>query len=371
VPGEHGSWEAEVTVEPQGLARQPLLVALPFVMMAGVAAVDIGTGPDPGYLALFSLGPAFACVTGSIRRALLVGLLALLICFGVSWHDHLLTTHRAVVAVMSVAGATVAAAMAATIRRRHEREFANMRSVAEAAQRVLLRPVPLRAGRMRIAVSYTSADASARIGGDLYEVVPTPHGTRVIVGDVQGKGLQAVETAAVVLGAFRESAPDAKNLDEVGDRLERALNRRLTGEEFVTAVLAEIDADHTMTLLNYGHPAPLILRFNGVVEFAEPMATAPPLGLAVLGPDGPEAYQVELGAGDQMLFYTDGVTEARDCERTFYPLAERAFLLDQEDPDEALETLRQDLVLHTGGPLHDDAAMLLLRYRGEPGSRGE
>ncbi|MFC1410199.1 PP2C family protein-serine/threonine phosphatase [Streptacidiphilus sp. N1-12] len=337
-------------------------------MMAAVAAVDVFTGPDAGYLALFSLGPAFACVTGSIRRALLVGVLGLLLCLGVSWHDSLLGTHRAAVAVLSVAGSTAAAALAATIRRRHERELADVRSVAEAAQRVLLRPVPLRAGRMRIAVSYTSAAASARIGGDLYEVVPTSRGTRVIVGDVQGKGLEAVETAALVLGAFREAAPDEKTLQEVGDRLERSLNRRLSGEEFVTAVLAEIDADHTMTLLNYGHPAPLILRSNGAVEFAEPALTAPPLGLAVLGPEGPIPHQVELGSGDQMLFYTDGVTEARDSERTFYPLADRAFLLDQDDPDEALETLRQDLVMHTGGPLHDDAAMLLLRYRADPAS---
>ncbi|MHA6761204.1 PP2C family protein-serine/threonine phosphatase [Streptacidiphilus sp. PAMC 29251] len=337
-------------------------------MMAGVAAVDVLTGPDAGYLALFSLGPAFACVTGSIRRALLVGVLALLMCLGTSGYDHLIGTHRAAVAMLSIGGSTAAAALAATIRRRHERELADVRSVAEAAQRVLLRPVPLRAGRMRIAVSYTSAAASARIGGDLYEVVPTSRGTRVIVGDVQGKGLEAVETAALVLGAFREAAPDEKTLQEVGDRLERSLNRRLSGEEFVTAVLAEIDADHTMTLLNYGHPAPLILRDNGAVEFAEPALTAPPLGLAVLGPEGPSPYQVELGSGDQMLFYTDGVTEARDSERVFYPLADRAFLLDQEDPDEALETLRQDLVMHTGGPLHDDAAMLLLRYRADPGA---
>jgi serine phosphatase RsbU (regulator of sigma subunit) len=357
-------------VETQGLARQPLLVALPFVMMTSVAAVDTLTGADAGYLALFSLGPAFACVTGSIRRALLVGVVALLMCLGVAWHDDLLETRRFSVAIASVVGSTAAAALAATIRRRHELELADVRSVAEAAQRVLLRPVPLRAGRMRIAVSYTSATASARIGGDLYEVVPTSRGTRVIVGDVQGKGLEAVETAAVVLGAFREAAPDEKTLQDVGDRLERALNRRLGGEEFVTAVLAEIDADHTMTLLNYGHPSPMILRSNGVVEFAEPPTPAPPLGLASLGPEGPSLYQVDLEPDDQMLFYTDGVTEARDSERRFYPLPERAFLLDQEDPEEALETLRQDLAQHTGGPLHDDAAMLLLRYRGRPGTVG-
>ena len=354
----------------QGPARQPLLVGLPYAMMAAVAAVDLLTGPDAGFLALFSLGPAFACVSGSIRRALLVGVAALLACVGVAYHDRLLDTHRFAVALASILGSTAAAALAAMIRRRHEHELADVRSVAEAAQRVLLRPVPRRAGRMRIAVSYTSADASARIGGDLYEVVPTPHGTRVIVGDVQGKGLEAVETAAIVLGAFREAAPDEKTLEDVGGRLERALNRRLGGEEFVTAVLAEIDADHTMTLLNYGHPAPMILRSNSMVEFAEPPSTAPPLGLASLGPEGPAPYQVELEPDDQMLFYTDGVTEARDAERRFYPLGERAFLLDQEDPDEALETLRQDLAQHTGGPLHDDAAMLLLRYRGSPGTIG-
>lgn len=68
--------------------------------------------------------------------------------------------------------------------------------MAEVAQRVLLRPVPRRAGHLRAAVSYTSAMAEARIGGDLYEVVTGPSGVRVIVGDVQGKGLEAVETSA-------------------------------------------------------------------------------------------------------------------------------------------------------------------------------
>ncbi|MCX4758615.1 serine/threonine-protein phosphatase [Kitasatospora purpeofusca] len=334
--------------------------------MAAVALVDLLAGPEIGFLALFSLGPAFACVNGTVRRALAVGALAFLLCLCVAWYDDLLDTRRAAVALATVAGVTGAAALAATLRRRFERELADVRSVAEAAQRVLLRPVPRRAGRMRVAVSYTSAAAEARIGGDLYEVVLTPSGsTRVIVGDVQGKGLEAVETAALVLGAFREAAPDEPALDAVGARLERALNRRLEGEEFVTAVLAEVDTDHTVTLLDYGHPAPLLLRGDGTVQFAEPPLDAPPLGLAALGPDGPQAYQVELAPGDQMLLYTDGVTEARDARGCFYPLERRAFLLKDDDPDSALEALRRDLVDHTAGPLKDDAAMLLLRYRDE------
>ncbi|WP_051969636.1 PP2C family protein-serine/threonine phosphatase [Kitasatospora azatica] len=334
--------------------------------MVLVASVDVLAGPDVGYLALFSLGPAFACVTGSVRRAVLVGAVAFVLCVNVAWYDTLLTTRRAVVALAAVVGAT-AAALAAAVRRRHERELADVRSVAEAAQRVLLRPVPRTAGRMRVAVSYTSAAAEARIGGDLYEVVPAAAGgARVIVGDVQGKGLDAVETAALVLGAFREAAPDEQYLDAVGRRLERALNRRLDGEEFVTAVLAEVDADHTVTLLNYGHPAPLLIGADGTVRLAEPDVAAPPLGLASLGPAGPEAHTVDLRPGDQMLLYTDGVAEARNSRGEFYPLVDRAFLLDHEDPERALEALRQDLVSHAGGPSNDDAAMLLLRYRDEP-----
>ncbi|MFC1407530.1 MULTISPECIES: PP2C family protein-serine/threonine phosphatase [Streptacidiphilus] len=334
--------------------------------MAVVTVLDLMAGPDTGYLPLFSLGPAFACVAGSVRRSLLVGALAWALCLSAAGYDGLLLRHRATVALVSIAGVTAAAALAAAIRRSHERELADVRSVAEAAQRVLLRPVPRHAGHMRIAVSYTSAAAEARIGGDLYEVVPTPTGARVIVGDVQGKGLDAVETAAVVLGAFREAAPEEKDLETVGNRIERALNRRLEGEEFVTAVLAEIDTDHGVTLLNYGHPAPLLLRADGTVEPADPDAYAPPLGLASLGPQGPTPHKVQLAQGDQMLLYTDGVTEARNRHREFYPLAQRAHLLDQPDPERALETLRRDLVAYTHGPLHDDAAMLLLRYRATP-----
>ena len=104
---------------------------------------------------------------------------------------------------------TAAGVVAAVVRRRQEPELASVRSIAEVAQRVLLRPVPRSAGPLRVAVSYTSAVAEARIGGDLYEVVPSRR-VRVIVGDVQGKGLEAVETAAVVLGEFRAAAADLR-----------------------------------------------------------------------------------------------------------------------------------------------------------------
>jgi serine phosphatase RsbU (regulator of sigma subunit) len=79
-----------------------------------------------------------------------------------------------------------------------------------------------------------------------------------------------------------------------------------------------------------------------------------------------------FGPGDQMLLYTDGVTEARDGGGRFYPLERRApGLLAVGDPDAALDALRADITRHTGGPLHDDAAMLLLRFRSPVADLGE
>lgn len=341
-----------------------LLSFLPFGVMAVVAAGDLTTGPGVGLLPLVSLGPAFAGLTGGWRRTVAIGVVAVALCLVLSAYDGLFGTRRGFTALLSVAGVTAAGLAAAVRRQRREAELASVRSIAEVAQRVLLRPVPRGAGRLRVAVSYTSAVAEARIGGDLYEVVTSPQGVRLIVGDVQGKGLEAVETAAVVVGAFREAAYDEPDLTAVGERLERALERHLTREKFVTAVLAQVrDGGADVTLLNFGHPAPLMVRAHGEVRYLAPPERALPLGLGAHGTPGPKPYDVLFAPGDQVLFYTDGVTEARDPSGDFYPLEQRVGGLAHRDPDAALAAVRQDLMEHVEGPLQDDAAMLLLRYR--------
>ncbi|WP_432037924.1 PP2C family protein-serine/threonine phosphatase [Streptomyces cucumeris] len=331
--------------------------------MVFVTAVDLITGPGVGLLPLVSLGPAFAGLTGGWRRTAFIGAAAIALCLGLSAYDGLLGTRRGLTALLSVVGVTAAGLAAAVRRQRREAELASVRSIAEVAQRVLLRPVPQRAGQLRVAVSYTSAMAEARIGGDLYEVVTSPQGIRVIVGDVQGKGLEAVETTAVVVGVFREAAYDEPSLGAVGGRLERALDRHLGQEKFVTAILAEVRDDNTLTLLNYGHPAPLSVGSDGAVRFLEPPGRALPLGLGEHGVPGPKPYEMPFRSGDQVLFYTDGVSEARDHSGTFYPLETRAHRLRMPDPDMALAAVREDIMAHVEGPLQDDAAMLLLRYR--------
>ncbi|KUL42825.1 PP2C family protein-serine/threonine phosphatase [Streptomyces regalis] len=341
-----------------------VLSSMPVVVMAVVAVADVVAGPGVGFLPLVSLGPAFSGLVGGWRRTAGFGLVALVLCVALGLYDGLFEERRGYTALAAVAGVTGIGITAAVMRSRREVELASVRSIAEVAQRVLLRPVPLTAGPLQAAVSYTSAVAEARIGGDLYEVVASPHGIRVIVGDVQGKGLAAVETAAVVLGAFREAAHDEPGLVGLGERLERSVARELEGEKFVTAILAEIGSDHEAVLLNYGHPAPMLVRRDGTVDFPQPPAFALPLGLGAHGGDGPKPYRVDFAPGEQLLLYTDGVTEARDEQGSFYPLGDRAYLLKEFDAHRALEALRADLAQHAAGPPRDDAAMLLLRYHG-------
>ncbi|WP_353940426.1 PP2C family protein-serine/threonine phosphatase [Streptomyces sp. HUAS MG91] len=340
------------------------LVALPYAVMGVVVLAELVTPTGFGLLSLMALGPAFAGLTGGKRRTARIGAFAVLLCVLLAASDGTLGKRRVYIASISVAGVTAAALGAVVMRERRDAELASVRSIAEVAQRVLLRPVPRVAGALRVAVSYTSAVAQARIGGDLYEVVVAPRGTRVIIGDVQGKGLEAVETAALVLGAFREAAHDEAELAGLGKRLERALERELLGERFVSALLVEVAAgEREATFLNFGHPAPLLARADGTTEFPEPPQFALPLGLGVHGGDEPVPYAVPFAPGDQLLLYTDGVSEARDGDGTFYPLQDRVSFLKDTDPQAALERLRTDLVEHAAGPLHDDAAMLLLRHR--------
>ncbi|MFB9833349.1 PP2C family protein-serine/threonine phosphatase [Actinoallomurus acaciae] len=341
---------------------EPLLRWLPFMVMMIVAVIDLLAGPTLGYLPLLALGPAFASLCCDVRGALLVGLIAVGLCVVLASYDGVLGHRANNMLLISLGGVTLASALASAVRQQRERELADVRTVAEVAQKVLLRPVPRSAGPLRVAVSYISAAAEARIGGDLYEVVTSPLGVRILVGDVQGKGLEAVETAAAVVGAFREAAYDEPDLTGVITRLQTSLDRVLSGERFVTAVIAEL-RDTRISLMSCGHPPPLAIGVDGGVHFVELPEPAPPLGMTDLVDVQPQVCDVAFAPGDQMLFYTDGVVEARDREGRFYPLQDRAFLLKEQSAEQALEDLRTDLVRHVGGPVADDAAMLLIRHR--------
>jgi serine phosphatase RsbU (regulator of sigma subunit) len=340
---------------------QRLLDVLPFLIMGAVAGAALAFGPRSGLLQLLALGPAFAAVSGGLRKTIAVGVVALVLNALLAADQVISTWGDYARDSAVVVGVTIAAVIACTVRQRREQELVEVRAIAEVAQQVLLGPVPDKARSVRLAVRYMSATSHARIGGDLYEVVTGSTGMRLIIGDVQGKGLVAVKTAATVLGSFREVAPEAPSLPMIADRIEIALARQLDDEQFVTAVLAEVSLDGSrIKLLSCGHPPPLLISGH-VGRFVEPTTPSLPLGLAGLGVVPREVITVPFAPDDQMLFYTDGVSEARNRAGEFYPLPDRAVYAEATDPDSALNRLQEDVLMHVGHALDDDAAMLLVR----------
>jgi serine phosphatase RsbU (regulator of sigma subunit) len=330
---------------------------------------------------LLAVPPALAGIgTTKPRRPLIYGGISLLAAIGVATPAPGAGPSLTAATVIAVAAVTAVSAVSAMLSSRKNQKLAEVTMVAEAAQRALLRPLPSRVGPLELAVVYLAATAGARIGGDLYEAARTPYGIRLIMGDVRGKGLETAEIAAGILGAFREAAHDADTLAHLARRLDASLRRReptpengATHEEFVTAVLVEIDPDAGgMTVYNCGHPPPILLtpappdeQPHRTVTVADVPAPAPPLGFMPLTDCQGAERNLPFYQGDELLLYTDGVTEARDSQRHTYPLTQRLTALttaagDDEPPD-LLERLRADLLRHAGAPLRDDAAILLVR----------
>ncbi|MEU6345267.1 PP2C family protein-serine/threonine phosphatase [Streptomyces sp. NPDC046977] len=333
-----------------------------YALIAACVAVDIISGPETTVSPVLAALPVLAGVRARRARVpLLAGVVAIGLVFLLAVVDRgvpALVHVTSGIAVLAVTFTITGAVVLVTAR---ERELAQVRGVAEAAQGALLRPPPPRVGGLQVAVRYVAAEAEARIGGDLYEVVETGFGVRVLLGDVRGKGLDAVKTAADVLGVFRDAARAEPGLDAVATRLDGALVRRGGAEEFVTAVLLTVPpAGDTAVLVNCGHPPPLLCRDGGVAEVA-PEAYAAPLGLLPLTGGRYRTQSVPYRPGDLLLLYTDGVSEARDRRDRFYPLAERVADLTPQDPQALLDRLLIDLRTWTGGGLGDDAALLALR----------
>lgn len=340
----------------------PRMPVLPVLFLAVVVVVDLAGGAGIVWLPLLAAGPALAAATNGPRGVLCAGLLATAMgaALGVR---HGMPPGELVAVLFALLAVSAASGLASALHGRRERVLAAVRSVAEAAQHAVLQPVPETVGPFQVAVRYSAAAAEARIGGDLYALVPTPHGVRLIVGDVRGKGLPAVGTAALVLGVFREAAHDEPDLLDVVGRIERSLARNLGPDDFVTAVVAGLPHAGHLEVVNCGHAPPLLISASGDVRSAEPTRPTPPLGLRALSGQAPRLQRLPFEAGEQLLLYTDGVTEARDHAREFYPLADGVARHASDEPARTLAALHDELLEHVGGRLHDDAALLLLRKR--------
>ncbi|MEW2808904.1 PP2C family protein-serine/threonine phosphatase [Streptomyces massasporeus] len=345
----------------------------PVVLTVLIAVLAFSTPREIAFSRLLPAAPALAAAMWPVLPTVLLGAFCLLLMTVLSLFYTDLGTQYTSAAIVAV---TLAAAYGSHVRLQREEVLFQLRLVADAAQKVLLRPLPRRIGDLEIESLYLAAQEQARIGGDFYEALGTPHGVRLLIGDVRGKGLSAVGVASAVIGSFREAAYDEPDLQGIIHRLETTVTRHSAAfptqdqpEHFATALLAEIPPDGgRIRLLNCGHPPPLIAHC-GKVRVLDPTVPSPPLNLASLIGDRYWVDSVAFSPGDQLLLYTDGVSETRDHAGRFFPLPDWMRLQDLEQPRELLGALHRDLLRHGGGRLDDDIAALTLR-RSDAKDRG-
>jgi serine phosphatase RsbU (regulator of sigma subunit) len=219
-----------------------------------------------------------------------------------------------------------------------------------------LRPLPAELGGMAFASHYQSATRTALVGGDLYDIAMTQFGPRLIIGDVKGKGLDAVGRCAAVLAIFRELAFGEPGLAELAEKMNARLSRDMEVEDFVTVILAEF-APGEVRIVNCGHHPPVKLALaGGGLQVMTPEEFAPPLGLN----PHPARQDIDLKPGDRLLFYTDGLVESRDRAGRFFGLDDRVTAaLALPDLGAAVKGVVRLLLEHAGDDLADDVLLVL------------
>ncbi|MGP4001756.1 PP2C family protein-serine/threonine phosphatase [Streptomyces sp. 8N706] len=350
------------------------------LLLAGAAADLFGPQPYMG-LPLLAAAPLIACVLLSFRVGLAFAVVACVLSVALD----LYLGRPATPLIVDLADVLIVSMIALGINillHRQGRYLAEARDVAEAVQRAVLPDPPRHAGPVAVAARYETAQAEARIGGDLYAVQPTPFGVRAIIGDVRGKGLQAISSVSVIVGVFRQEAEQAPTLAELARRLDSAVSREsdrrlgtVSGfEDFTTAVLVEIPPEgEAVQLVNRGHPAPFLVE-GGTAVRLEPTHYELPLGVRLpeageVGDGGPAADVFALRPGASLLLVTDGVTEARNHHGVFYDPCTQLPAGEYSHPSRLVDTLVREVFHWTSGQRQDDMAVLVLTRTGS-GSPG-
>ncbi|MHC5902607.1 PP2C family protein-serine/threonine phosphatase [Streptomyces sp. S6] len=371
-----------------GVRGHRLTWLVPLVLLTGITLLDVGTDVSFHIESFCVFVAAIAAVLCGVRTTALFAVL--------SFAAFVLTELRepdqykaGTVDLLLVAVGGALAVLACAARLRAERRMLRMADAAETTRRTVLRSLPPGWGGLRHAEVYLAADADARVGGDFYDIQPGPHGTRVLVGDVQGKGLAAVEAAAALLGTFREAGFHEADLGVVAARLETRMLRhwahaaavgREEGDRFATAVLlgyppkGAVAGVAVVEMVVFGHEPPLVVGTGGVRglgdggEGEDGGGVWLPLGLGDLGDLGgsSEVVRVEVGVEETILLVTDGVTEARDAEGRFYPLAEAVIQALSRDsgvaePERLVAFVEEGALRHSGGRLGDDTTVFAVR----------
>jgi hypothetical protein len=236
-------------------------------------------------------------------------------------------------------------------------------SLAAEMQWELLPPLTAATGHVTIA---GILEPSYDIGGDSFDYAVNGDVVHIAIVDAMGHGLPASLTAALAVGSYRNSRRLKRNLREIYQAMDDVIAQDLGPERFATGLLGELDGrTGRFKWINAGHPLPLLIRNRKVVSSLE-CDPSQPLGL---GDGVAEVAEDHLQPGDSLLFFTDGVVEARSKLDEQYGDQRLADSLERElqndlSSAEIVRCLARSILNHRAGPLKDDATMLLVHWRG-------
>lgn len=243
------------------------------------------------------------------------------------------------------------------------RLYEERREMADALEQVLRPPELPEYPGVYMAARYRPGQQRLRIGGDFYDVHGDADDFTVVIGDVCGKGIDA----AVYTSLARQTVRAAAYFDRSPATVLQALNEVLRpqmSQRFVTAACVRFrrradDGSMTATMAVAGHPPPLVLRADGTVE--EPGVTGTVAGI-ISGLSYVET-DVRLGVKDTVLFYTDGVDEARGEEGFFGHDRLRVMLPEYAgaSPATVCEAVEQRVLEHLDSAAHDDIALIAVQ----------
>lgn len=238
------------------------------------------------------------------------------------------------------------------------------------ASELLWQLLPPRTVATREFVATALLEPNAEVAGDAYDFSVDTDRMAFGVFDGVGHDITATRSTALALTAIRNARrAGVTDLVALAAEADRVLLRHGDPRQFVTAALADLSTvTGRLRFLLAGHPAPMLFHQGRFVrELKQP--PRPPLGLDLTAPGiaQPTVHEVQLERGDRLLFYSDGVTEARDANGVFFgeerlaELTERAHL-DGLPAPETLRRLTRAVLAHHDGALQDDLTLLLLEW---------
>ncbi|WP_119068379.1 PP2C family protein-serine/threonine phosphatase [Rubrobacter indicoceani] len=267
----------------------------------------------------------------------------------------------------SSAGVAVIAWDATEMKLMEEEREKLLRSSSEtsrALQTALLPPALPEIEGIEVGAEYEAVGEGLRVGGDFYDVFAIENdGWAFVIGDVTGKGPEAASLTSFARYTVRALAMRLKKPEAVLGALNREILLQTDGERLFSAVYGELApgvGEATLRISCAGHPSPLVLRAGGEVEWL------PETGMILGEVEEPEfsSHEFLLGRGEAMIFYTDGVTEARNPSGRFF--GEEAFIktvsasVGLTAPDVARK-LKERVLRFQDGSVRDDVAVLVVR----------